>query len=176
MRWLSNLALKTPAVAESRALVPWQGESVDVDRFWADAWRELKARQLSLARGMKLAAAQWSVDQETGLIHFDRADGAQLSAYVQIVGAWNPQSHVFAWGWDHPSVRTRLRADAERTRWFGEKHDLPELTQQTLVVSEQEAWRLSAVAMKVNAAAGVYRGPTDGPVVFMTMRDLKVQF
>jgi hypothetical protein len=29
--------------------------------------------------------------------------------------------------------------------------------------------------MKVNAAAGAYRGPTDGPVVFMTLGQMKVQ-
>jgi len=180
MRWLSNLALNTlpirpPAPAQSRALVPWQGEAVDVDRYWAEAWKDLKRRQTHLARRMKLTSAQWSVDQEAGLIQFERTDGALVTAPVQIIGAWNPETHAFTWAWDHPSVQTRLRADAERTRWFGEKHGLSDLTERTLHIGEQEAWRLTAVAMKVNAAAGVYRGPTDGPVVFMTMREPNVR-
>jgi hypothetical protein len=179
--WVNELAMRAPPLlarvrSQSRALAPWQGEVVDVDRFWADAWREMTIRQQKLARRLMLAHAHWSVDQEQGLIHFERQDGATLSAPVQIIGAWNPETHAFTWAWDHPSVQTRLRADAERTRWFGEKHGLPELTDRSLVVTEQEAWRLTAVAMKVNAAQGVYRGPTDGPIVFMTLRDLKVQF
>ncbi|MGE3251000.1 MAG: DUF6882 domain-containing protein [Hyphomonadaceae bacterium] len=172
MNWLQKLTRRE----ESRALAPWGGEPVDIDRFWADAWRDLKRRQQALTREWGLAGAQWSVDQAAGLIHFERNDGALLVAPVQIVGAWNPNTHAFIWGWDHPSVQTRLRADAERTRWFGEKHGLAELTQPALFVPEQEAWRMAAVAMKVNGAAGIYRGPTDGPVVFMTMRDVRPLF
>ena len=49
---------------------------------------------------------------------------AMVTAPVQIIGAWNPRTHIFRWGWDHPMVVQRLRNDAERTRWFGDKHDL----------------------------------------------------
>jgi len=162
--------------APSRALVPWGGERVeDIDRFWAEAWIDLLNRQRYLGSKMKLAKAPWVVDQNSGLIQFDRADGALVTAPVQIVGSWDPRSSIFTWGWDHPSVQTRLRADAERTRWFGEKHAQEELVQRTVKMSEQEAWRLTAVAMKVNGAAGAYRGPTEGPVVFMTLGQPKVR-
>lgn len=160
---------------QARDVTPWGGEVVDVDRFWAESWIDLLNRQRWLAKKMKIARAPWSVDQEAGLIRFARDDGAVVTAPVQIIGSWNPRNSAFTWGWDHPSVQTRLRADAERTRWFGDKHELPELTQRTQKMSEQEAWRLTAVAMKVNAAAGAYRGPTDGPVVFMTLGQPKVR-
>lgn len=169
MRWVQKQKRNEP-----RALTPWGGEQVNVDRFWADAWREMYERQRNLARGMKLKAAHWAVDQDAGLIHFERRDGAMVVAPVQIIGSWNPRSTTFTWGWDHPSVQTRLRADAERTRWFGDKHDLSDLTERSLKVTEDEAWKLTAVAMKVNAKSGVYRGPTEGPVVFMTLGDLKL--
>lgn len=158
-----------------QALVPWEGQRVDVDRFWAEAWADLRFRQEHLAKRLKLAAADWSVDQQAGLIHFERRDGAVLSAPVQIIGAWNPKSEIFTWGWDHPSVQPRLRADAERTRWFGEKHGLEELTMRQIKCNEAEAWRLTSVAVKVNAAGGAYRGPTDGPVVFMTLGETKTR-
>ncbi len=151
---------------------PWNGEFVDVDRYWAAAWDYMQRRQRLLAERHRLTEAQWSVDQGAGLIFFQRADGALLRASVQIVGAWNPQNAVFLWGWAHPSVSVRMRADAERTRWFGDKHDMAELTTRSLKVSEADAWRLAAVAMLVNGASGAYRGPTEGPVVFMTMGPL----
>ena len=153
---------------------PWGGEQVDVDLYWAEAWTDLRIRQGEMARRMKLTDALWSVNQEAGLIEFERTDGAVVRAPVQIIGAWNPRNDVFTWGWDHPSVHTRCRADAERTRWFGDKHEMNELTNRQVRVSESEAWRMLAVAMKVNAAHGVYRGPTEGPVVFMTLGEMRL--
>jgi len=173
MSWLTTILPRGRPPAPTGGV--WNGEPVDVDRYWAEAWADLGVRQQGLIRRLKLADAHWTVDQNSGLILFDRRDGVQVSAPVQIIGAWNPQNETFTWGWDHPSVKLRLRADAERTRWFGDKHALQELTKPTLRVSEAEAWRMTAVAMKVNAARGVYRGPTDGPVVFMTMGDPTVK-
>lgn len=157
---------------DAAAPAPWNGEIVDVDAYWAEAWRALHARQTMLGHDMKLAGATWAVDQERGLIRFERFDGVKLAAPVQIIGSWNPATSAFSWGWDHPSVQTRLRAAAERTRWFGEKHALAELTAPQVTISELEAWRFAAIAMRINAAGGVYRGPTDGPTVFMTFGDL----
>ena len=164
-----------PVRRPNRELVPWGGERVDVDRFWAEAWHDFNRRQSSVTRKLKIGKAEWAVDQEKGLIQFERPDGRLVIAPVQIIGAWNPRNSQFTWGWDHPSVHTRLRADAERTRWFGEKHDLPELTERSLKMSEQDAWKMTSVAMKVNAAAGAYSGITEGPIVFMTFGPAKVK-
>lgn len=172
MRWMNNLAAKR---AESRELVPWGGEKVDVDRFWAESWIDLLNRQHWLSKKLKIGRAPWTVDQSAGLINFEREDGKLVTAPVQIIGSWNPKNSAFTWGWDHPSVQTRLRADAERTRWFGDKHELTELTERTQKMSEMDAWRLTAVAMKVNAAMGAYRAPTEGPVVFMTLGQPKLK-
>lgn len=175
MSWFKRLlgpATARPALPPAE---PWQGENVDVDRYWAEAWADLQSRQAWLAKRAGLANATWVVDQPSGLIKFERTDGALVTAPVQIIGSWNPRTELFTWGWDHPSVATRLRANAERTRWFGEKNDLQELTLPQVKCSEGEAWRLTAVSVKVNAARGAYRGPTDGgPVVFMSLGDLKV--
>lgn len=157
------------AADPAREFSPWQGETVDVDGFWAEAWSELKFRQEELTRDLKLANASWRVNQASGLIEFGRLDGAIVRAPIQIIGTWNGDTEMFSWGWDHPSVHPRLRADAERTRWFGAAHCLPELVENRIKATEGEAWRLAAVAMRVNAAVGVYRAPTDGPIVFLNM-------
>jgi len=164
-----------PQTSAARALVPWGGEKVDVDRFWAESWVDLLNRQRWLARKLKLESSPWVVDQNAGVIQWSRVDGALVTAPVQIIGAWNPRTSNFRWGWDHPMVHQRLRNDAERTRWFGDKHNLAELTERSLKMSEREAWQMTALAMKVNASHGVYRGPTDGPVIFMTLGQPKVK-
>jgi hypothetical protein len=146
----------------------------DADRFWDEAWRDLNIRQARLADEMRLAHARWFVDQASGLIRFERADGSKLCAPVQIIGLWNRDTEVFTWGWDHPGVHTRLCAAAERTRWFGERRGFAELTEPILKASERDAWRFTSAAMKINDAAGAYRGPTQGPVVFMTLDEPKL--
>jgi hypothetical protein len=106
---------------------------------------------------LRLAEATWRVDETV------------VRAPVQIIGSYNPRSEMFIWAWDHPSVAPRLRVSAERTRWFGNAHKVTELTERQVKMSEADAWRLTAIAMKVNAAYGAYRGPTGGPIVFMTL-------
>lgn len=162
------------APAPARALTPWGGEIVDVDRFWAESWIDLLNRQRWFARKLKVEAAPWQVDQQSGLIQFARSDGATVTAPVQIIGAWNPRTEMFRWGWDHPMVAQRLRNDAERTRWFGDKHEIEDLITPSLRMDERHAWQMTALAMKVNAAFGVYRAPTEGPVIFMTLGQPKV--
>jgi hypothetical protein len=165
---------KAPATP-SRALVPWGGEEVDVDRFVAESWVDLLNRQRWLSKKLKLETAPWLVDQNAGIIRFERKDGAVVTAPVQIIGAWNPRTSIFRWAWDHPMVVQRVRNDAERTRWFGDKHGLEELTVKSLKISEEEAWQMTALAMKVNGSHGVYRAPTEGPVIFMTLGAPKVR-
>lgn len=133
-----------PAVSE-----PWSGEQVDVDVYFAQAWAELHARQEYLAREWSLSGAAFSVDQDAGLIEFERKDGSLLRAPVQIIGAWNPDSEVFSWAWGHPSVHPRLRRSAERARWFGERHELPEFSQLQTHADQTDAWRFTAVAMRL---------------------------
>lgn len=161
--------------AASNELVPWGGEHVDIDRFYAESWVDLLNRQRWLSKKLKLETAPWQVDQQAGIIQFGRKDGAMVTAPVQIIGAWNPRTQIFRWAWDHPMVSQRLRNDAERTRWFGEKHGIEELTVKSLKMDEKEAWQMTALAMKVNASHGVYRAPTDGPVIFMTLGEPKVR-
>ena len=45
-------------------------------------------------------------------------------------------------------VVQRLRNDAERTRWFGDKHGLEELTVKSLKMTEEDTWQMTALAMK----------------------------
>ncbi len=175
MRWFKP---RTQHNGPESALVPvrrpWGGETVDVDLYLAQAWAELGDRQNDLVRRLKLGSASWTLFPEAGLIEFLRKDGSIARGPAQIVGAWNPRKSAFTWSWGATAVAPRMRQAAERTRWFGDKHGLAEFTGRTLPADEREAWRFAAVAMKVNAATGVYRAPTDNAVVFMIFDDLTV--
>lgn len=154
---------------------PWDGKPVDdAELYWARARAEFAARQRRVAKQYGLSGAAWQVDQNAGLIWFYRPDGAVLRAPVQIVGSWNPRAETFTWGWDHPSVHTRLRSAAEHTRWFGDKHAIAPLTDRQIAADETEAWTYTALAWKLDGAVGAYRGPIDhGPVLFMTLGEIR---
>jgi hypothetical protein len=66
--------------AQSRALVPWGGEQVNVDRFWAESWIDLLNRQRWLSRKLKLETAPWVVNQEAGIIQFERFSSSARTA------------------------------------------------------------------------------------------------
>lgn len=130
--------------------------------YWAETWG--------------LAGASFAVDQEAGLIEFERIDGALVRAPVQMVGAWNPSTQIFSWAWGHPSVQPRMRRAAERARWFGERHELSDFVRVQGPASETDAWRYAALTMHLNGASGVYRAPSEGPsgpgpMVFMVFQD-----
>jgi hypothetical protein len=169
MKWFKPWSQKSALVPVRR---PWGGELVDIDVYLAQAWAELGDRQNGLVRQLRLARAAWTLMPEAGLIEFARKDGSIARGPAQIVGAWSPLAEKFTWSWGAASTPPRMRQAAERTRWFGDKHGLSEFTGRILPADEKEAWRLAAVAMKVNAAAGVYRAPTANAVVFMTFDDL----
>jgi len=171
MKWFRPWSQKSALVPVRK---PWGGEMVDIDLYLAQAWAELGDRQNDLVRQLKLARASWTLMPEAGLIEFTRRDGSIARGPAQIVGAWSPRKNAFTWAWGATLTPPRMRQAAERTRWFGDKHGLAEFTGHIMPADEREAWRFAAVAMKVNAAAGVYRAPTDNAVVFMTFDDLVV--
>jgi hypothetical protein len=158
------------------AIEPWAGEDVDIDVLFAAAWSDMVARQAYWAKVWGLSGASFAVDQEAGLIEFERSDGAIVRAPVQCVGAWNPAAEIFSWAWGHPSVQPRMRRAAERARWFGERHGLTDFIRLQVPAQETDAWRYAAVTMRLNGASGVYRAPSEGPLgpgpmVFMIFQD-----
>jgi Family of unknown function (DUF6882) len=111
---------------------------------------------------------RWDVDQDAGTIAFIRENGVRASAPVQIIGTFNPEDGTWLWAWDHPSVRPPLRKAAETLKAYGAAHGIAELTTARLDCREEDCWRFTALACHLSEAQGGYRGPTGGPLVFMT--------
>ncbi len=113
-------------------------------------------------------ALEWSADQDAGTLVFTLPKGVVASASFQIVGTYNSEDGTFLWGWDHPSVQAPLRKDAQLARDWGEKHGIKDYTTRKLKCSEEKAWEFTAVAARLGAASGAYRGPSGSTYVFMT--------
>jgi hypothetical protein len=128
---------------------------------------ELRLKTGAHDAGWGLGAADWAVDQDTGLITFT---GKKMvaTAPAQIIATYNTQDGTWLWGWDHPSVADDMAEHARQVYEYGEQHGLTDLTTRKLECSEDEAWELTALACHLCGAQGAYRGPAGTAVVFLT--------
>lgn len=115
----------------------------------------------------------WGVDLDAGIITFTSAT-KRVSAPVQVIGTYNMRDRTFLWGWDHPSVPEPRGADARLARRFGQLQNLPSFTTRMVEVTEEQAWRFTAVALYLSGAQGAYRGPAGTTMVFMTFGEITI--
>lgn len=153
--------LLTIALAQSNAQSPsdfkkLQKLSMEELKLKTDAHRE--------AWGLD-RIARWDLSQETGELVFSFSDGIKAVAPAQIIGSYNTEDHTWLWAWANPSIEEKLKADALKLRKYGEDHRIDRLTQRKWVGTEDDAWAMLALAVKLCGEQGGYRGPA-GPTYF----------
>lgn len=99
----------------------------------------------------------WHLDQNTGQLLLTFNDGSFALAPAQIIGTFHHQDSSFLWAWQHPSVLPALKQNAAVVRDFGKEQRSYELTKARVTCTEQRAWELTALAMRLNQAKGSYR-------------------
>lgn len=112
--------------------------------------------------------AHWYVDQDTGKLRLEFADGMVATAPVQIVGSFNPRDQTFMWGWANESVDPALRRAALLAKAWGTENRMERYTTAKLDSSIEEAWEFTAVVARLDAATGAYQVDAGGPLVFLT--------
>jgi len=117
---------------------------------------------------------RWDLDQDTGELVFSLADGMKASAPAQIIGTYNTEDHTWLWAWANSSIEDKLKTDALKLRKYGEEHHVDRLTQQKWVGTEDDAWAMVAVAVKLCGEQGGYRGPAGATHVFIAFGETKL--
>jgi hypothetical protein len=141
--------------------------ALDYDTLTVRATNELELKTAAAVNLYQIDKARWWVKQDEGTVTFTAKD-IEATAPVQIIGTYNPQDKSWMWAWDNPAILEPLRQHAETVRRYGEQHRIEELTERKIVCDENACWRFAALACCLNGAQGAYRGPTDGPLVFLT--------
>jgi hypothetical protein len=103
--------------------------------------------------------SRWDLDQDTGELAFSFDDGFKAVAAAQIIGTYNSEDHTWLWAWANPSVDDALKKDALKVRKYGEEHHVERLTKAKWVGTEEDAWAMTALAVKLCEEQGAYRGP-----------------
>jgi uncharacterized protein DUF6882 len=142
--------------------------ALDYETMSGQAMAELKLKTEAAIGLYRLDERSWAVDQETGTVIFDHPGGTRAVAPLQIIGTYHPGDSSWLWAWDHPAILKSLTAHAETVRRYGMAHDIEELISAKLTCTEGHCWHYAALACHLNAAQGAYRGPTSGPLVFLT--------
>ena len=117
---------------------------------------------------------RWDIDQEVGNLVFSNDDGTTAVAAAQIIGSFNTDDNSWLWAWDNRTIVDELKVDSRQLRDYGEKHGIEKLTERTWKGTEEDAWSMAALAVKLCNAQGAYRGPAGKSFVFMTFGQVKV--
>jgi hypothetical protein len=115
---------------------------------------------------------RWDLSQDSGRLTFSLPDGMKAVCPAQIIGTWNSEDHTWLWAWANPSINEKLKVDALKVRKYGEEHHIDRLTQSKWVSTEDDAWAMTALAVKLCGEQGAYRGPASATYVFIAFGEV----
>jgi len=114
----------------------------------------------------------WDLSQESGELVFTLPDGLKAVCPAQIIGTYNSEDHTWLWAWANPSIDDKLKVDAIKLRKYGEEHHIDRLTTRKWVGTEDDAWAMVAVSVKLFRKQGAYRGPAGATYVFIAFGEV----
>jgi Family of unknown function (DUF6882) len=110
---------------------------------------------------------RWDLSQESGELVFTLRDDLRAVAPAQLIGTYNTEDKTWLWAWANPSIEDKLKVDALKVRKYGEEHQITKLTQRKWTGTEDDAWAMVALAVKLCDKQGAYRGPAGSTQVFI---------
>ncbi len=154
-------------VAESQVLAPWTA-------FVDDCRQALADKQNLLDEQYRLSSYErWDCDQTTGQLVFSNAGKAGVVADVEFIGTYSELTNTWLWAWANFDLLENVRSRISSVQEFGDTHALPRLAIRKWSASEEDGWKMAAVAVAVLNARGMYRAPGDHGPLFMAIMDLR---
>jgi len=112
------------------------------------------------------SADRWEFDCANAKLRWIFPDRV-AEAPVQILASYNEAASSWRWGWANDSLPGPLRSASEAVREWGEAHGHHALTSPSMSeVSDEQAADLVAIAFRLTGGTGLYRAPSNGPVLF----------
>jgi uncharacterized protein DUF6882 len=118
--------------------------------------------------------ARWDFDQEQGVLRFSNPDGTVASAPAQIVGSFDAAAGTWMWAWANPSIDKQLQRASIEVREYGRARGIRRLTEGEWPATEDDAWKMTALAVRLGKLQGAYRGPAGSNLfAFFAFGDVK---
>lgn len=115
---------------------------------------------------------RWDLVQDSGKLVFSLPDGMKAVCPAQIIGTYNREDHTWLWAWTNSSIEDKLKLDALKVRKYGEEHHIDRLTTRKWVGTEDDAWAMVALAVKLCGEQGGFRGPAGEMDVFIAFGEV----
>jgi hypothetical protein len=121
------------------------------------------------------SAADWDLDQRTGLITWAFPDRT-ARAPAQIIGTHQPAPSSWLWAWANNSVAPAMTRDSRMVHDWAAANGHTELLPPRVEADRRQIAAMAAIAVRVTGATGYYRGEggdvvpviTFGPVTVTT--------
>jgi hypothetical protein len=149
-------------------------QAADFQQLLDTSVAELKAKNEAHQAWGLGSFDRWDIDQEDGHLVFTSDDGATATAPAQIIGSFSTKDNSWLWAWDNPSILDPLKTHSLKVKAYGEEHGIEKLTTRKWTGSEEDAWAMTALAVKLCDAQGAYRGPSGSSYVFMTFGEVQL--
>jgi len=169
MTWLRKLFGKAASNPYQEDLSPEFAALLDASRVHLAALTE--AHQGGWRFGQH---ANWSMNQDEGLLRFAFADGMVAEAPAQAVGSYSEVDRSWMWAWENPSINEFLKRDALRMRAYGEEHAIGRLTRPQWRADMEWAWSMTALTAKLCDAQGAFCGSAGPTRMFLTFGEVKL--
>jgi len=150
----------------------------DALRAWQDfldqCWSELQEKQDKLSTEYRFGEHErYDWNQETAELVFSNAGVPAVIATIQFIGSISTTSNTWLWSWSNFHLLENVRREMDRVRVFGEEHGFPRLTVAKWNAVESDGWEMSAVAVHVLKALGVYRSPRETGFTYMAITSIR---
>ena len=148
-----------------------------------EAFRQLEDKNANLTReyGIGDGKGRYDYDIPNGVLSFSpEGGGPSVLADIQVVGTTSESSRNWLWAWANAHFPEESTEDSSRTRDFGEKYGICELTHDYVWALEDGVvnvlgWELAAAAVRVCNAVGAYKPPSKGGgALFLLIRSISL--
>jgi hypothetical protein len=169
MSWLKRLFGKTSPAPIGDAMSPEFAALVEASRAHVAALTQ--AHQ----GGWRFDQHQrWNLSQETGVLRFSFEDGIVAECPAQAAGSFSESANTWLWAWNNPSVDPALKRDVEKVRAYGQEHGIAHLTVPEWQGDLNDAWSMTAVAVRLCDAQGAFCARVGPMVVFLMFGEVRL--
>lgn len=116
---------------------------------------------------------RWSLSMDAGELVFNFPNMVARTP-AQIIGTYDSADGSWLWAWANPSIPESLTRDARKVQDYGVEHQIHRLTARKWKAGESDGWQMTALACRLCAANGAYRGPAGSTFVFITFGEVQL--
>jgi hypothetical protein len=148
----------------------WPATSASrLDVLLADAVPEFERRLAALRQAHRLDDVRHFEWRDKRLVLRGVRDlGLRLT--VQMLGSHSRSSNTWLWAWGNEHYEEEDKVASRRVRAYGEEHGVLQLSAAHWGASEQDAWRMTAVALRLLGGLSGYRTPSGSGHAYMIVQ------